>query len=184
FAAPLWVTVEWLRAILFSGFPWMLSGYALVPYAGILQMVAWTGVYGLSFLATSVNSMIAYGVLQSGKTRNAWFAAAGAAIAIAWFLPVLGAKPSNDTIAVRLVQTNISLDQPWKQPESGQLMNELAALSTHDSSKPRLIVWPETPAPFYLNQDAEFRSLMQSIARKRAAYFLVGYIDAVGETPS
>ena len=34
FAAPVWVTVEWLRSILFSGFPWMLSGYALVPYSG------------------------------------------------------------------------------------------------------------------------------------------------------
>ena len=47
FAAPLWVTVELLRAILFSGFPWMLSGYALAPYIGILQMTAWTGIYGL-----------------------------------------------------------------------------------------------------------------------------------------
>ncbi len=45
FSAPLWVTMEWLRAVLFSGFPWMLSGYALVPYAGILQLVVWTGVY-------------------------------------------------------------------------------------------------------------------------------------------
>ena len=44
FAAPLWVTVELLRAILFSGFPWMLSGYALVPYTGTLQMVVWTGI--------------------------------------------------------------------------------------------------------------------------------------------
>src|SRR5262249_609382 len=45
FAAPIWVTVELLRSVLFSGFPWMLSGYALVPYSGILQVVTWTGVY-------------------------------------------------------------------------------------------------------------------------------------------
>src|SRR5206468_4898761 len=32
FAAPLWVSVELLRSVLLSGFPWMLSGYALVPY--------------------------------------------------------------------------------------------------------------------------------------------------------
>src|SRR6266581_8817480 len=43
FASPLWVTVELLRAILFSGFPWTLLGYALVPYTGTLQMAAWTG---------------------------------------------------------------------------------------------------------------------------------------------
>src|SRR5213595_1024396 len=86
FAAPLWVTVEWLRAILFSGFPWMLSGYALVPYAGILQMVAWTGVYGLSFLAALVNSLVACAILQ----RSKFYAGAAAAIVlVSWFLPIL-----------------------------------------------------------------------------------------------
>src|SRR5262249_36607640 len=62
FAAPLWVTVEFLRSILFSGFPWMLSGYALAPYSGVLQLVSWTGVYGLSFVATALCSVIAFGI--------------------------------------------------------------------------------------------------------------------------
>ena len=181
FAPPLWVTMEWLRGILFSGFPWMLSGYALTPYSGILQMAVWTGVYGLSFLATSVNTLIAYGVLRRQK---AWAAAAAAIVLIAWLLPIANEKLSNDPVAVRLVQTNISLDQPWKRPESDELLNELAALSTRDTAKPKLVVWPETPAPFYLNGDREFRARMQGIARKLGAYFLVGYIDAIGEGPS
>ena len=45
-------------------------------------------------------------------------------------------------------------------------------------------MWLETPVPFYLNEDADFRDLMQTIARKLGAYFVVGYIDAVGEGPS
>ncbi|HLH32854.1 MAG TPA: apolipoprotein N-acyltransferase, partial [Terriglobia bacterium] len=181
FAAPLWVTVEWLRSILFSGFPWMLSGYALVPFAGILQMASWTGVYGLSFLATLVNSLIAYAVLQRSKTAGA---VAAGIVLTAWFLPVLGRTPAGEPVPVRLVQTNISLDQPWKQPESDELLNELGALSTRDTARPNLVVWPETPAPFYLTTDAGFRTRMQAIARKLGAYFLVGYIDAVGEGPS
>ena len=180
-AAPIWVTVEWLRSILFSGFPWMLSGYALVPYSGILQLAVWTGVYGLSFLATLVNSLIVYAILRSSKTA----AVAGAAIVlVSWFLPVLGRTPSGEALPVRLVQTNISLDQPWQQPDSDRLLDELGALSTRDTAKPKLVVWPETPAPFYLKTDAPFRTRMQNIARKLGAYFLVGYIDAVGEEPS
>src|SRR4030095_14866229 len=104
FAAPLWVTVEILRSVLFSGFPWMLSGYALVPYSGILQIVTWTGVYGLSFLATGVNSAIVYGLMQ---LRKRWIAAALAIVAIAAFLPVFRAQPGADPISVRIVQTNI-----------------------------------------------------------------------------
>jgi apolipoprotein N-acyltransferase len=180
FAAPLWVTVEWLRSILFSGFPWMLSGYALVPYAGILQMAAWTGVYGLSFLAAFVNSLIVYSFLRRSKGTAA---AAAAIVLVSWFLPVLGRTNAGDSVAVRLVQTDISLDQPWKQPDSDQLMDELGALSTRDSGTPRLVVWPETPAPFYLT-DEGFRTRMRQIARKLGAYFLVGYIDAAGNEPS
>jgi apolipoprotein N-acyltransferase len=181
FAAPLWVTVELLRAILFSGFPWMLTGYALAPYSGTLQMVAWTGIYGLSFLATAVNSIVAYGII---KRSFRWLGAAVAAIVIAWLLPVAGARPSNDPIAVRIVQTNISLNQPWTKPEFAKLLDELTELSLRDGSRPKLVVWPETPAPFYLNDDAEFRARMQDIARKLDGYFLIGYIDSAGEGPS
>src|SRR5262245_39727923 len=90
FASPLWVTVVVLRSILFSGFPGMLSVYALVPYAGILQMAAWTGVYGLSFLATAINSLIAYGLLQNHKGRAIPLGTAAAAIVVAWALPMFG----------------------------------------------------------------------------------------------
>jgi apolipoprotein N-acyltransferase len=182
FAAPIWVSVELLRTyIIFGGFPWMLSGYALVPYTGILQMVAWTGIYGLSFLATAVNSALVYGFLRRSKV---WLGVAAAVILVSMFLPVIGAHAAGDPINVRLVQTNISLDQPWKKPDSDQLLDELGNLSTQPSSRPKLVVWPETPAPFYLNEDAEFRTRMQAIARKLKAYFLVGYIDAVGEGPA
>src|SRR5205823_2777801 len=101
-AAPLWVTVELLRSILFSGFPWMLSGYALVPYPGILQMATWTGIYGLSFVAVAVNSLIVYGLMRRSKTS---LGVAVAVILTARFLPVMVQKPSTDPIAVRLVQT-------------------------------------------------------------------------------
>jgi len=185
FAAPLWVTVELLRSFLFSGFPWMLSGYALVPYSGILQMVTITGVYGLSFLAAAVNSIIAYGLLQ----RNLrWIAAAAVVIAAAWLIPIVGADEANSPITVRLVQTNIPLDQPWKPQDFDALLKELTSLSTRagvdGQQKPRIAVWPETPAPFYLSEDAEFRSRMQTIARTLDAYVLIGYIDKFGEAPS
>jgi apolipoprotein N-acyltransferase len=181
-AAPLWVTIELIRTyFFFSGFPWMLSGYALVPYMGILQIVTVTGIYGLSFIATAVNSAVAYAIVQRSK---AWLAATAAAVVVMWFLPILGETRSGDPVPVRIVQTNISLNQPWVQPEAGHLLDELGTLSTSNESKPRLVVWPETPAPFYLSDDADFRARMQGIARKAGAYFLVGYIGMLGEDPS
>src|SRR5262249_25573025 len=100
-----------------------------VPYAGILQIATWTGVYGLSFLATAVNSAIAYSI---SRRSTRWLASALAAILAALLLPVFGGRAVNDPLAVRLVQTNISIDQSWKKPDSDVLMNEVSALSVQD----------------------------------------------------
>src|SRR5436189_5228899 len=181
FAAPLWVSVELLRSILLSGFPWMLSGYALVPYTGILQMAAWTGIYGLSFVATAVNSLIVYGATSRS---NMALGIAAAVILTAKFIPVLAETRPDDPVPVRLVQTNISLDQPWTQPDSDQLLDELGKLSTGGDSRPKLVVWPEPPAHFYLNADAGFCAGMQDIARRLEAYFIVGCVDAAVNGPS
>src|SRR3989475_2577348 len=75
-AAPLWISVELLRSVLFSGFPWMLSGYALVPYTGILQMATWTGIYGLSFVAVAVNNLLLFCPLRRRQTAPGVAAAA------------------------------------------------------------------------------------------------------------
>jgi apolipoprotein N-acyltransferase len=178
-AAPVWVTVELLRTYWVSGFPWMLFGYALVPFAGILQIVTWTGVYGLSFIAVAVSSIFAIGIV---RRRLSWIAGA-AAIAIGLsVLPIIGEKPaSGDSITARIVQANISLDQPWDEPATTQLLDELSQLSTVPPGTVQLIVWPETPAPFYLKEDPSFRQRIERIATTSQAYVLVGYIDKIGE---
>jgi apolipoprotein N-acyltransferase len=178
-AAPVWVTVELLRTYWVSGFPWMLFGYALVPFSGILQIVTWTGVYGLSFIAVAVNSVFAIGI---AKHRFSWIAGGAAIATVLSILPIIGEKTATgDSITARLVQTNISLDQPWQDEQtSTQLLDELSHLSNATPGTVQLIVWPETPAPFYLKEDPSFRQRVEQIARASQAYVLVGYIDKTG----
>ena len=47
-----------------------------------------------------------------------WLGAGIAIIAIAWALPVPSESHTGATLPVRIVQTNIPLDQPWKKPAS------------------------------------------------------------------
>src|SRR5262249_27056026 len=156
--------------------PWMLLGYALVPYTGILQMAAWTGVYGLSFWAVAVNAALAIGILRRPSPSLAWIGAGVAAIAFSWMLPVLGETPgTGKSIPVHIIQTNIPLDQPWQKPGSDRLLDELESLSIHKDATTGLIVWPETPAPFYLAEDPAFRARAAHIAQASGSYFLLGY---------
>jgi len=181
-AAPLWVTIELIRThFFFNGYPWMLTGYALVPFSGILQIVTWTGIFGLTFVATALNSVLAYGALVRDKRA---LAIGAAAILVCSFLPIIGETTGGDPLDVRIIQTNIPLDEPWQSPASQQLMDELESMSSAVTSRPKLVVWPETPAPFFLNSDQPFRERMERIARSLGAFVLLGYIDRIQESPS
>lgn len=179
FAAPLWVTIELIRAnFFFGGFPWMLSGYALVPYEGVLQAASWTGIYGLSFLAAAVNSVLAAALFRRSVTL---LAAGAAAIAVAWVLPIIGETHASESIPVRIVQTNISLDQSWDQHSGSVLLDEIERLSIGSRQLEGVIVWPETPAPLYIEEDATFRARVARIAQAADSYFVLGYVGTAGE---
>ncbi|HEX5000203.1 MAG TPA: apolipoprotein N-acyltransferase [Terriglobia bacterium] len=185
-APSLWVAMELVRGYFpLGGFPWMLSGYALVPYAGILQIATWTGVFGLSFIIAAVNASLAYMLLKNDRR----FAIAPVlAVLIAWLAPAPAESSSGDAVDVRLVQPDIALNQRWQPQEYARLLDRLISLSV--DSAPRapdathLIVWPETPAPFALADDPEFRRLAERIAVQSGGYFLLGYLDSIGEAPS
>jgi len=67
----LWVALELARAHLFTGYPWLLLGYALTDYPGIARLASWTGVYGLSFLLILLGGLLAVGGIS--LLRAAWF---------------------------------------------------------------------------------------------------------------
>jgi len=57
----LWVTFEFVRTRMPEiSFPWGLLGYPASANLGLLQLTSITGIYGLSFLAAAVNSLLAW----------------------------------------------------------------------------------------------------------------------------
>jgi hypothetical protein len=67
--AAAWTLSEWLRANLFTGFPWLSSGYAHVdswfaPWASLL------GVYGVSFITAFVAAVIAGLIMKDPTARG------------------------------------------------------------------------------------------------------------------
>jgi apolipoprotein N-acyltransferase len=54
--AGVWVLIEWSRTWLFGGFPWMpLAATQWEKMRSVLQVAAYTGAYGASFVLVAVN---------------------------------------------------------------------------------------------------------------------------------
>jgi apolipoprotein N-acyltransferase len=180
----LWVAIEVGKTyLILGGFPWNLTGYAATESLSLLQLAAITGVYGLSFLIAGYSSLVAYAIL-SGKQKiwKAAIATTGALVLIGaggrYFVPV--AIPQH---VAHLVQTNFpqSEEYPsnWMQIHAGELdqLDRISVGAAQDSPvRPSLIVWPEVPAPFSM-QDPNFSQRALKIARDSASDFLVGIVD-------
>lgn len=178
-----WTLVEWLRGTLFTGFPWLNTGYAhiegvLAPWAPI------TGVYGLTWLAGYASAAIA--VLACAKDhKNDARAAAGVGLAVVSGLAgialshVTWSQPSGAPMFLRLVQGNVPQSQKFDPAliQSGiASYMQLAALPPKTAeTAPKLIVLPETVVPLFQNQLAP--SVWQQwldIAKQQNATLLMG----------
>src|SRR5207247_1360967 len=99
----LWGLSEWLRGWIFTGFPWLVSGYAHTasPLAGYAPLI---GVYGVGAIAALVGGCLALLPQQKlpGIAAILILAAGFGLLHIDW------TRPSGQAISVRLLQGNIA----------------------------------------------------------------------------
>ena len=67
FLACAWTVLEWLRGELFSGFPWLVSGYLFDGFDSISQLASITGIFGLCFLIILFSLSLYLLIKDSGK---------------------------------------------------------------------------------------------------------------------
>ena len=175
----LWVAVEFARYQI-TGFPWDLLGTAVVDNVTVTRLAAFTGVYGISSLSFAVNAIVCFGLLE--KRKQLWVAGLAAALGLQ-ALKHIEATPSAPTHTATLVQQNLPLLHSWDAVYFDRQMFELTNLSREnvkkDSLRPRLIVWPESPAPFY-TADQKFRTWLQALATDTRSYVIAGSLGVSG----
>jgi apolipoprotein N-acyltransferase len=175
-----WVAVELARTRI-TGFPWELLGTSQVDNILLTKISTFTGVYGLSFEILVVNAAIAAAfVLPRNQRRPLLFASliAAALLQMGRWLPA-SAVPADHTAL--LVQANVPVLEggDWTRQYFDDTLSDLSRLSLSPPGRelrhPDLIVWPESPAPFYA-ADPLFRSAMSQLATSAQSWMLVGSI--------
>ncbi|MGC2326800.1 MAG: apolipoprotein N-acyltransferase [Candidatus Sulfotelmatobacter sp.] len=198
-AAPfLWVATELARTRI-TGFPWNLLGTAQVDNVSLCRIATWTGVYGISCEIVLVNVAFAAAFLVPRQKRAALLVAALASAAVLQSGRLVEPPAAVANREALLVQQNIPIAVRWVPDYFDRTLSELTSLtlkSAADSpaqvsspqdfsgkgsaTKVDLIIWPESPAPFYTS-DPRFRNAISDMARRAGTRVVTG---AVGTAPS
>ena len=188
----LWVFLEYLRAVLFTGFPWELLGYTQFKVLPLIQIADILGVYGVSFCIVLGNVTVFLVILcLTGKNWLAKKVArrlAGESIAafviifgLVWFYGIRQIQ-STDQIAsnaplakIAVVQGNIDQAVKWDPAFQYDSTIKYISLSLEaKKQKPDLVVWPETATPFYFLSNTTMSQMVKKGIHDIGADFLIG----------
>ncbi|MEY4916201.1 MAG: hypothetical protein RL616_114 [Verrucomicrobiota bacterium] len=156
-AAAAWVALEMLRARLLGGFPWSFLGvsqYQLVP---LIQIAAFTGVYGVSFLVVWFSLALfcaARMILQNPAKRHVWQAeiVLPLVVVVACFTSGLfqlkrGVAAENFA-RVTLIQPSIPQTVIWDRSEGEKSFRQFLALNEAAlTNQTDVLIWPESAVP-------------------------------------
>jgi len=160
--AGVWVLTEWARGTFFTGYPWPPLGLMLLGdwhTRGVATLLPWMGTYALSGLAMA----FATGLLANVVMRRA----AGvvvplAAIAYAMHVPVLPGQDS--ALRYTLVQPLIPQSEINDASKFEEQFARLSALTAPGRDQSRIVLWPESAIPDYLEPGYPERYYLQMTA--------------------
>ncbi len=180
-----WVTLEFSRAHLLSGFPWASLGYTQYKFLHVIQIADFTGVYGVSFLIVAMNAVL-FRILLIRREDNLLNHRAIISLSTVTLILSLSLlygyyRLSGDYdsrgrgLKVAVIQGNIDQHMKWDSDFRLRTVDIYERLTMEASGQhPDLVIWPETAAPFFFQDNHEYRDRILDIASAGHTWLLFG----------
>lgn len=190
--AALWILLEWIRGFIFTGFPWLPLAASQWQRPLLLQVIAWTGAYGLSFVLMLFNLGLAFylhSILLRRRVR--WWKRLSYEFYLALFFLFLaigvgmygsGLNQRERIPGPRLgfVQPNAGVSEKWDQQRFAENLQTLEQLTEYAGFLgAELVLWPESPMPLPVLGNDDMRNWVESIARDFQLPLLIGGIARI-----
>jgi apolipoprotein N-acyltransferase len=182
-----WTGLEWLRGIVFS---WNGLGVALHSNLPLLQLSAFGGVGGLSFLLAFVNIVAVATVIRfsleirAGRLRPHFDFTITMAMVVSLFAfgfySLRSAQPAltRTPLHFAAVQPAIPQNEKFDPATASRVLSKLERFTDIAiATQPQLLLWPEaatTSGLFYNEADYKF---VTALAQRGSFYFLLGTLD-------
>jgi apolipoprotein N-acyltransferase len=183
-----WVLIEWTRTWLLGGFPWLPLAASQWTMVSMLQIAAYTGAYGISFVVVIVNlgfAAYAHRLFREGATglnkRSQEFFLSLFVVLACFSLHVqqtFNRAPFAKPFAkIAVVQPYIPQVEKWDPKMMGDIFLVLEK-QTMDAAamRPDLILWPEASTPLAMKGDAQARQWVEALVKRAGVPLLLGSI--------
>lgn len=171
----LWTLTEWLRVVIWDGFPWLLFAYSHVD----TLLVSWAKLGGN--LALTFVVMMSAGILWWLWTSEKWLVglAAFAGLWVAsWQLgSIQWITERESSVPVALLHTQTSETVKWQSSAMNALIDAHIRASQQvlqDHPEVKLIVWPETAIPTFIDAVQEPLAQLAEMASAQGVTVLTG----------
>jgi len=173
-----WTTWEgWLSHLGEVGFPWSLLALTQAGFNPILQVMEFTGIWGVSFWVATLNIMLFFIMKHPGTARKVLLIST-----VVWLVvPFVAMKyayryydKNAPSVKVLIVQGSVDPAQKWLQ-EAQYSWTVYDSLSRAGyEADVELIIWPETAIPVDITRYSSFRDRITELASDLDAYILTG----------
>ncbi|WP_161510266.1 apolipoprotein N-acyltransferase [Bartonella quintana] len=177
---------EWLRSILFTGFPWNALGYTIMPTPMFMQSDAILGLYGMNILAVLIYSLPTV-LLTDEKKKSALVFCLSLILAHSGFgFYRLNSAPNitdykKNSHWVRIIQPSIQQNTKLSNTTREAIFAahmDLSVTSTADQNpEPDFIVWPEASIPYLLYDNSVITMHIASFLKPKQ-WAIIGAIRA------
>ena len=184
-----WVTLEFARSYLLTGFPWSSIGYSQFRFLYAIQIADITGIYGISFLVVAANGAFA-DIFITKKRRiemplfpTAWTIGGYMVYALLIVFAFsygywrLHQHRPGHSVKISIIQGDIEQDKKWDIAYQDKVIRTYKDLTLKAAaSSPSLIIWPETSLPFYFGYDPGRSKDLVAFQRSLNSYLLFGSV--------
>ena len=191
FVPAVWVLLEYIRAHLFTGFPWALLGYSQYLNLPIIQIADLTGVWGVSFLVlmanTGIYKVISYKLWVMSERKRLAMPLTYLLLASLLLFSSLGygffrlnssliLHPSSFN-RVSVIQGNVPQELKWDSGAKGYVFDRYSRLTKEAASlSPDLILWPQASSPGLLGEDNLVFQEIFALSKKTKTPLLIGTV--------
>ena len=190
---PVWILFEYIRSnLFFLALPTVLISHTQYQNTGLIQMISWTGEYGLSLLIMTANGALADAAvywfrlpglkngLPSTRDQRSPFPAALGMIALVFLIRAIGTlslpnTSSGTPLNISVVHGNIAQDKKWDRRHQFSIISQYDRLSMEVIKySPDLIVWPETATPGFVLNNSFLYDWLKSLVQRLNTPLLLG----------